>query len=223
MEPDSAKAQIEEHILSKGDTLASFKTRQSFRPLIVSGPSGVGKGTIIKQLTDVLYPGKFGFSVSYTTRAPRVGEIDGTHYNFVTREIFEQMIAESKFIEHCQVHSNMYGTAKSQIVKIQSSQNIPLLDIDVQGALKFRQVFPDSNFIAILPPSVESLKERLVGRGTETAETLQTRVGNATKEMETILQEKETFEYRVTNDNLDDAVLVFNNILKALYSESDLK
>ena len=188
MEPESAKAQIEEQMLFKGETLASFKARQSFRPLIVSGPSGVGKGTIIKQLTDVLYPNRFGFSVSYTTRAPRVGEIDGTHYNFVTKEIFEEMIAETKFIEHCQVHSNMYGTAKSQILQIQASQKIPLLDIDVQGALKFRQVFPDSNFIAILPPSVESLKERLVGRGTETAETLQIRVGNATKEMESILE-----------------------------------
>ena len=86
--------------------------------MIIAGPSGVGKGTLIKHLTEVSYPGKFGFSVSYTTRAPREGEVDGTHYNFITREVFEQMIAEEKFIEHCEVHTNFYGTAKSQIVKI---------------------------------------------------------------------------------------------------------
>ena len=84
--------------------------------MIVAGPSGVGKGTLIKNLTEVAYPDKFKFSVSFTTRAPREGEVDGTHYNFVSHAVFEQMIAEDKFIEHCKVHNNMYGTAKSQII-----------------------------------------------------------------------------------------------------------
>ena len=129
-----------------------------YRPLVIAGPSGVGKGTLINQLTQFSYPDKFGFSVSYTTRAPREGEVDGTHYNFVTREVFENMIAEFKFIEHCEVHTNFYGTAKSEIVRIQDQKKIPLLDIDVQGAIKFNKDFSDSNFVAIMPPSIDSLR-----------------------------------------------------------------
>mmetsp|Transcript_39544 Transcript_39544/g.51800 ORF Transcript_39544/g.51800 Transcript_39544/m.51800 type:complete len:90 (+) Transcript_39544:315-584(+) len=89
------------------------------------------------------------------------------------------MITDDAFIEHCTVHTNKYGTAKSQITKIQSEGKIPLLDIDVQGALKFNNVFPDSNFVAVLPPSIDDLRKRLEGRGTETAEKINTRVGNA--------------------------------------------
>lgn len=96
--------------------------------------------------------------MSYTTRAPRQGEVDGVHYYFVTREVFQQMIDRNEFIEYCEVHTNMYGTAKSQITGIQKENKIPLLDIDVQGAIKFEKAFPDSNFIAIIPPSVEALK-----------------------------------------------------------------
>ena len=190
-----------------------------YRPLIIAGPSGVGKGTLIKKLTEGTYPNKFGFSVSYTTRTPRDGEVNGTHYNFVTKEKFEQMIAEDAFIEHCQVHTNFYGTAKSQINQIQQSKKIPLLDIDVQGALKFNKAFPDSNFVAILPPSIDSLKERLIGRGTETEKTLKTRIGNAQKEMDTILKESDIFQYRVTNDDLDEASLVLGNLVTVLYNE----
>ena len=127
------------------------------------------------------------------------------------------MIAEDKFIEHCQVHTNMYGTAKSQIVKIQDNQKVPLLDIDVQGALKFNLAFPDSNFVAIMPPSIESLHERLVGRGTETETTLKTRVGNATKEVDLILEKPEIFQYRITNDNLDQANTILKNTINCLY------
>ena len=85
---------------------------------MILGPSGVGKGTVIKRLIENSYPDRFGFSVSYTTRGPRPGEVDGTHYNFVDVATFEQMIAEDKFIEHCKVHTNMYGTAKEQIFQI---------------------------------------------------------------------------------------------------------
>ena len=101
-----------------------------YMPLIFTGPSGAGKGTLMKHLTDN-YPEKFGFSVSCTTRGIRKGEVDGVHYNFVAKETFQQMIENNEFIEYAQVHSNMYGTTKSQILKIQSEKKIPLLDIDV--------------------------------------------------------------------------------------------
>ena len=135
-------------------------------PLIFTGPSGAGKGTLMKHLTDT-YPEKFGFSVSCTTRGIREGEIDGVHYNFVAKETFQQMIDNNEFIEYAKVHSNMYGTTKSQILKIQSEKKIPLLDIDVQGAFKFYKAFPNSNFIAILPPDTDTLEKRLNKRGSE--------------------------------------------------------
>lgn len=147
------------------------------------GPSGTGKGTLINHLT-AKFPEKFGFSVSFTTRPPREGEKDGVHYNFVTMEKFKEMIAKDEFIEHCQVHDKMYGTAKSQINNIMAAKKIPLLDIDVQGALKFEKAFPDSNFLAVLPPSVATLQERLTKRNTESAEALAKRLANAPGEIE---------------------------------------
>lgn len=96
-----------------GLTIEEFQGRQTYRPLIVAGPSGVGKGTLIKKLIDERFQGRFSFSVSYTTRKPREGEVDGVHYNFVDKSTFEEMVREDKFIEHCTVHTNMYGTAKS--------------------------------------------------------------------------------------------------------------
>ena len=133
------------------------------------GPSGAGKGTLIDFLTSK-FPDKFGFSVSYTTRPIREGEVDGVHYNFVTIEKFREMIANDDFIEHCQVHEKMYGTARSQISKISAAQKIPLLDIDVQGALKFHKVIPDANFVAILPTNTQVLEQRLRGRNTDKEE-----------------------------------------------------
>lgn len=103
---------------------------QLYKPLVMVGPSGAGKGTLIDDLKKQ-YEKKFGFSVSYTTRAPRQGEVNGVHYYFVTREVFQQMIDRNEFIEYCEVHTNMYGTAKSQITGIQKENKIPLLDIDV--------------------------------------------------------------------------------------------
>lgn len=101
-----------------------------YKPLVMVGPSGAGKGTLINSLTEN-HPDRFGFSVSYTTRQPREGEVHGKHYFFVTKDEFKEMIAQDGFIEYCEVHSNMYGTAKAQVMAIQDSKKIPLLDIDV--------------------------------------------------------------------------------------------
>lgn len=115
------------------------------------------------------------------------------------------MIDDDAFIEWCNVHTNMYGTAKAQITKIQSEKKIPLLDIDVQGAKKFYKVFPQSNYCAILPPSLEKLKDRLVKRGTETAEKIEVRMKNSEWEMRDLQTEKHIFNYRVVNDDLEIA------------------
>ena len=132
---------------------------------------------------------------------------------------FKEMIANDEFIEHCQVHDKMYGTAKEQITKIQAAKKIPLLDIDVQGAIKFEKVFPDSNFVAVLPTSQEILAQRIRSRGKDTEEVLQTRVANAQAEMEELVSRKKTFTYRVINDELEVSKRVCELLLLGLYAE----
>ena len=184
----------------------------------MSGPSGVGKSTMIQHLTE-LHPNKFAFSVSYTTRAPRAGETDGVHYNFVSKEVFLKMVDEDQFIEWAQVHSNMYGTAKAQIKKIQSDKKIPLLDIDVQGSLKFQKAFPNSNFFAILPPGTSTLRKRLESRGDTKKETIDLRINNAAGEMIIQFREKHIFNYRIINDDIEVAKKTLSTLVSALYSK----
>lgn len=136
-------------------TLAPQPDPSFYKPLVIVGPSGAGKGTI---LGDIMAHDSFKFSVSYTTRQPRQGEQNGVHYFFVTKDEFQKMIDQDSFIEYFNVHSNFYGTTKAQIKDIQKNEKIPLLDIDVQGALKFEKAFPEANFVAIVPSSVDDLK-----------------------------------------------------------------
>ena len=155
-------------INSDGITSEMKEAWAKYRPLVIVGPSGAGKGTLIAKLTQK-YPEKFGFSVSYTTRAARVGEVDGVHYFFVNHEKFQEKIDNDDFIEYCKVHTNFYGTEKAQIRTFSDRQIIPILDIDIQGAKKVFAAFPETNFIFICPPSVAELKRRLEGRGTDSA------------------------------------------------------
>ena len=127
------------------------------------------------------------------------------------------MIGKNEFIEWCEVHANFYGTAKIQITSIQDSKRIPLLDIDVQGALKFQKVFPDSNFVFISPPSVASLKERLLKRGTETEETLNKRLANASGELVEGWSRRKVFNYRIVNSDLAISKMTFETLVEALY------
>ena len=178
------------------------------RPLVICGPSGVGKGTLIDAILHKKFPAsKFGFSVSHTTRAPRPGEIDGVHYHFVSVEQIKQDIADGKFLEYAQVHGNYYGTSLEAVESVRREGKLCLLDIDVQGVRTIKRdgKLPDALYVFVAPPSVENLEERLRGRGTETEETLKRRLGNARTELEYGRGEG-NFDMVLVNDDVDVAV-----------------
>lgn len=178
--------------------------------LVVSGPAGVGKGTLDKALLERHQDMKL--SVSATTRAPRPGEIDGVHYFFKTEEEFKTMIERNEFLEYMHVfQTNYYGTPRS-FVEEQLSRGIDvILEIDVQGAMKVKKAFPNAVMIFIAPPSMAELKSRLIGRNTETLEQIEKRFATAEKEI-VMLPE---YEYVVTNDVVEMAVNRMEAIITA--------
>ena len=189
-----------------------------YRPLVIVGPSGAGKGTLISHFTKA-HPDLYRFSVSYTTRQPREGEVHGKDYYFVTKDEFTKMVSEDAFIEYCEVHTNMYGTVKQQITDTMASKHIPLLDIDVHGALKFIKAFPQANLVSVLPPNLEQLEARLRGRGTESEEKIKVRITNATGECEIMTTQKDTFRFKIVNDDLALAQDCLLKLTDVLYSE----
>lgn len=152
------------------------------KPLVFAGPSGVGKGTIVGILMK-RYPKIFGFSVSHTTRQPRPGEENGVHYHFVEKPLMEEGIAKGEFIEHANVHTNIYGTSFKAVETVQSQGKICILDIDIQGVQKVKRSVLRCNYLFISPPSMEVLESRLRGRGTESEDKIQIRMKNAEDEM----------------------------------------
>ena len=162
-------------------------TKKSGLALIISGPSGVGKSTIVGHL-EAMCPG-LRFSISCTTRAPRPGEIDGVHYHFLTRERFKALLAEGGLLESALVHGNYYGTPKTPVTEAIDDGAVILLDIDVQGMRLVCQALGGTPYgarlrtVFIAPPSMEELERRLRGRGTETPESLARRLKNAAGEM----------------------------------------
>jgi len=154
-------------------------------PLVICGPSGVGKSVLIKYLQK-RFPDKFGFSVSHTTRGPRPGEANGVAYHFSDMDTMKKMKADGKFIESAEVHGNMYGTSKAAVDSVSQAGKICILDIDVQGAKTIFEggFFQDIKFVFINPPSLQELEKRLRGRGTETEEKVQKRLANATGEID---------------------------------------
>ncbi len=177
--------------------------------LVISGPSGTGKGTVIKRLMEA--DPTLVFSVSATTRAPRPGERDGVDYHFVTPEKFAELVAQGAFVEHASVHGNSYGTLRSEVYqRLERGENV-VLDIDVQGALNVIASEPQKVSIFLLPPSKRVLRERLVGRGTEAPEAVEKRLFNANWE----LTQKDKYHYKVVNDDLDEAVRVIQSIIEA--------
>lgn len=179
---------------------------------IISGPSGAGKGTIAKR---ILEETDLEFSVSMTTRSPREGEIDGVHYYFVCEDDFVKHIENDGFLEHAQVFGNRYGTPKGPILERLEKGTDVLLDIDVQGALQIKQNYPDGVFIFILPPSMAELRKRLTGRGTETAEVIEMRLGKTLTEIAYV----DKYDYLVVNGDLEEAVNRVRSIIIAEHSK----
>ena len=177
--------------------------------IVVSGASGTGKGTVCKKLLDALP--EVAYSISATTRAPRPGEVDGKEYYFLSRDEFEAWIADGKFLEYAEVYGNFYGTPLNKIEERVNRGEDILLEIDVQGALNVKRKCPEGVYIFLLPPSLEELKSRIEGRGTETPESLSRRLANAVAEIKIGLQ----YDYAVVNDSVDNAVEQIQAILIA--------
>lgn len=181
--------------------------------LVVSGPSGCGKGTISKEL--LRRNEKLIFSVSATTRKPRVGEKDGINYFFIDEERFQSMVSGGEFLEYAYVHNNYYGTPRKFVLDNIEKGEIVLLEIDVQGALQVKKAYPEAVFIFILPPSMDELKNRITKRGTESQKDIDIRLKNAFEELKFV----DEYDYFVINDKVKNAV----ESIEAIVTAEELK
>ena len=177
--------------------------------LVISGPSGVGKGTVLHDLMNTQK--NLVYSVSVTTRKSRPGEIEGVSYFFKSHEEFEKMIEEDKFLEFAKVHDNYYGTPKEFVEEKINEGKIVILEIDVQGALNVKKNIDNGVYIFLAPPSLSELKNRIVNRGTETESDINLRMSNAKKELSYI----KNYDYLVVNDHLNSAINLVNEIINA--------
>ena len=176
--------------------------------VVASGFSGAGKGTIMKKLM-AEHGENYALSISATTRAPRPGETHGVEYFFLTTEEFENMIERDELVEYAKYVSNYYGTPKAYVEEqLDAGKNV-ILEIEIQGALKIKEKFPDTVLMFITAPSAEELKSRLVGRGTEEAEVIDARLSRAYEESLGV----ENYDYLVVNDDLDACVALVNDII----------
>lgn len=176
---------------------------------IISGPSGVGKGTICSKLLEDAHD--FELSVSATTRQPREGEVDGVNYFFLEKEEFLNQIEDGGFLEYAEVFGNYYGTPRKPVEEKLANGIDVLLEIDVQGAAKVKEAYPEGIFIFILPPSLKELRNRLVKRGKDSAEVIEKRLSMAMEE----IKEMFTYDYFVINDDLETAVELVESIVDA--------
>lgn len=180
--------------------------------LVVSGFSGAGKGTLMKNLVETY--DNYALSISMTTREPREGEEEGKAYFFVQEEEFLQKIKDEKVIEYAQYCGHYYGTPREYVEEMLHQGKDVILEIEIQGALKVKKQFPDALLLFIMPPSAEELKRRLVGRGTETGQVIKQRLLRAVEESEGI----EAYDYILINDRLEDCVEELNNLVMAAHS-----
>ena len=176
--------------------------------VVISGFSGAGKGTLMKALMKE-YGDSYALSVSATTRNPRPGEMDGVDYFFVTRDKFEQMIAEDALIEYAQYVGNYYGTPKEYVQQqLDFGKNV-ILEIEIQGALKIKEKFPDTVLMFVTAPDANELKNRLVGRGTETPEVIAARLSRACEES----MGMEKYDYLVINDTIENGISLIDRLI----------
>ena len=168
--------------------------------LVVSGPSGAGKGTICKALLNK--NDQIKLSVSATTRKPRNAEVHGVNYFFIEKEEFAKMIENGEFLEYAQIYDNFYGTPKAAIIECLEKGQDVILEIEMQGARQIKEVYPEGVFIFVLPPSLEELKSRIVGRGTETQEEIEKRFSCAFEEINQIVN----YDYFIVNEDIEKSV-----------------
>ena len=177
--------------------------------IVVSGASGTGKGTVCKKILD--QSPNIAYSISATTRNPRPGEVNGREYYFLSQDEFKTWISEEKFLEYAEVYGNFYGTPLNKIEERLNRGEDILLEIDVQGALNVKRKCPEGVYIFLLPPSLDELKRRIEGRGTESPESLARRLKNAVAEIKIGLE----YDYVVVNDTIDNAAAQILAILTA--------
>lgn len=181
---------------------------------VISGFSGAGKGTVVHELVQ-----RYGYavSISATTRAPREGEEEGVHYFFKTREQFEAMIADGELMEYARYVDNYYGTPKDYVLQKQEQGIDVILEIEMQGALKVKERFPDVSLVFITPPDADILRERLEGRGTEAPEIIEKRLARAAEECSYM----DKYEYIVVNDTLEDCVEQVHRLIQSIHLARD--
>lgn len=177
--------------------------------IVISGPSGAGKGTICRALLDKNPDIKL--SVSCTTRNPRQNEVEGINYYFITKEKFKEMIEADEFLEYAEVYDNFYGTPKAKVESILNEGKDIILEIDIQGALKVKEKYPEGVFVFIMPPSMEELKNRIKKRGSETEESLIKRFKSAFQEINYVAN----YNYVIVNDQVEKAVEKLEAIILA--------
>lgn len=177
--------------------------------VVISGPSGVGKSTVISEVRN--QRSNLTFSISYTTREPREGEENNVHYHFIDQDTFEQMIREGAFLEYAKYQDHYYGTAKAEVDELRAKGCDVLLDIEVQGGATVRRICPDATLIFVIPPSFGELSRRLHGRQSESEEVIQGRLNRAREEYKEI----PSYDYLVVNDKVPQAAEEILSILKA--------
>lgn len=183
--------------------------------IVVSGFSGAGKGTLMKELL-ARYEEYYALSISATTRLPRTGEVDGREYFFKTKEEFEKMIAKEELIEYARYVENYYGTPRAYVEKQLNTGRDVILEIEIQGALKVKEAFPETLLLFVTPPTAGELKNRLVGRGTETLEVIESRMKRAVEEAEGMNR----YDYLIVNDELEACVEEMHAIIQAEHRRS---
>ena len=182
--------------------------------VVISGFSGAGKGTLMKELLKKY--DNYALSVSATTREPREGEVDGREYFFKTVEEFEAMIEKGELVEYAKYVSNYYGTPKAYVDKMMAEGKDVILEIEIQGAMNIKKMYPDATLIFVLPPSADELKNRLVGRNTESIEVIEARLKRASEESVGI----ENYDYVIINDDLDESVVRLHEVIKSAHNRT---